>query len=403
MTRSRYGVILVASVGAAALALTSCSSSTTSSESTSAAAAATSAAAAASSAAPAASSAAASAAGSAAASAAGSAAASGGVPSWCGPDPITLGFADGFGGNSWRLVTTASGKDEAAKCPSVKDLIYTDGQGDLQKSISDIQGMVAKGVNALVVFPDASEAILPTLKEAFDAGVVTVPYRVFPGGKDGVDYTKFIALDAANDGHNYADFFKKALPDGGNILVLSGPKGNSQGTLMAEELRKELGADGKYKFIGESPFEVTNWDPALSQKVLTAAIAKYPQIDGIASDFGPSLVGALPEFTKAGKKIPVLATSDGNVLGCLWEDQKAAGNEFPMFTVQTGNDHARTAIDYAVAVATKGTVPTTTAHQHQIFEDSLDPSKPVQCRKDLPGDIYLSAQLSAEDQAALMK
>jgi ribose transport system substrate-binding protein len=398
MTRSRYGVILVASVGAAALALTSCSSSSTSSESTSAAAAATSAAAAASSAAPAASSAAP------AASSAASAAASGGVPSWCGPNEITLGFADGFGGNSWRLVTTESGKDEAAKCPSVKELIYTDGQGDLQKSISDIQGMVAKGVNALVVFPDASEAILPTLKEAFDAGVITVPYRVFPGGKDGVDYTKYIALDAANDGHNYADFFKKALPDGGNILVLSGPKGNSQGTLMAEELRKELGAEGdKYKFIGESPFEVTNWDPALSQKVLTAAIAKYPQIDGIASDFGPSLVGALPEFTKAGKKIPVLATSDGNVLGCFWEDQKAAGNEFPMMTVQTGNDHARTAIDYAVAEATGGTVPAATAHQHQIFEDSLDTTKPVQCRKDLPGDIYLSAQLPAEAQAALMK
>jgi ribose transport system substrate-binding protein len=391
MTRSRNRVILIAGVGAAALALAACSSSSGGGTASS-------------SAAPAATSAAASApAASASAPAASGSAAAAGTPSWCGPNAITLGFADGFGGNSWRLVTTASGKDEAAKCPSVKDLIYTDGQGDLQKSISDIQGMVAKGVNALVVFPDASEAILPTLKEAFDAGVVTVPYRVFPGGKDGVDYTKFIALDAANDGHNYAEFFKKALPDGGNILVLSGPKGNSQGTLMAQELRKELGADGKYTFIGEDPFEVTNWDPALSQKVLTAAIAKYPQIDGIASDFGPSLVGALPEFTKAGKKIPVLATSDGNVLGCFWEDQKAAGNEFPMMTVQTGNDHARTAIDYAVAVATGGQVPTATAHQHQIFEDSLDPSKPVQCRKDLPGDIYLSAQLSAEDQAALMK
>jgi ribose transport system substrate-binding protein len=396
MTRSRTRVIFAATVGVAALALAACGGSSTSSESTTAAAAASSAAPAASSAAPAASS---------AAPAASSAApaASGGVPAWCGPNPIKLGFADGFGGNSWRLVTTASGKDEAAKCPSVSELIYTDGQGDLQKSISDIQGMVAKGVNAVVVFPDASEAILPTLKEAFDAGVITVPYRVFPGGKDGVDYTKFIALDAANDGHNYADYFKKTLPNGGNILVLSGPKGNSQGTLMAEELRKELGTDGKYKFIGEAPFEVTNWDPALSQKVLTAAIAKYPQIDGIASDFGPSLVGALPEFTKAGKKIPVLATSDGNVLGCFWQDQKAAGNEFPMMTVQTGNDHARTAIDYAVAVATGGTVPTATAHQHQIFEDSTDPSKPVQCRKDLPGDIYLSAQLSADAQAALMK
>ncbi len=331
-------------------------------------------------------------------------AAAGDVPSWCGPNEITLGFADGFGGNSWRLVTTESGRQEAALCPSVKELIYADGQGDLQKSISDIQGMVAKGVNALVVFPDASEAILPTLKESFDAGVVTVPYRVFPGGADGVDYTKYIGLDPVADGNNYAEFFKKALPDGGNILILSGPKGNSQGTNMSEALQANLGAEGdKYTFIGELPFEVTNWDPALSQQVLTAAIAKYPQIDGIASDFGPSLVGALPEFTKAGKPIPALATSDGNVLGCFWQEQEAAGDGFPMLTVATGNDHARTAIQYAVAEATGGEVPATAEHVHAVFEDSLDPSKPIQCRDDLPGDVYLSAQLSGDDQAALMQ
>lgn len=379
MTRKRNSVILIAGVGITALALAACGSSSTSSESSAAQAA------------------------SEAAPAASEAATASDVPSWCGPNEAVIGLLDGFGGNSWRLVTTESGRQEAAKCPSVKELVYADGQGDLQKSISDIQGMVAKGVNAIVVFPDASEAILPTLKEAFDAGVITVPYRVFPGGADGVDYTKFISVDAANDGHNYAEFFKQALPDGGNILVLSGPKGNSQGTLMADELRKELGADGKYTFIGESPFEVTNWDPALSQKVLTAAIAKYPQIDGIASDFGPSLVGALPEFTKAGKKIPVLATSDGNVLGCFWTDQKTAGNEFAMMTVATGNDHARSAINYAVAAATGGTLPTISAHQHKVFENSIDSGMPVQCRTDLPGDIYLSAELSGEDQAALMK
>ena len=37
----------------------------------------------------------------------------------------------------------------------------------------------------------------------------------------------------------------------------------------------------------------------------------------IVSDFGPSLVGALPEFEKSGRSIPALATSDGNVLACF--------------------------------------------------------------------------------------
>ena len=43
-------------------------------------------------------------------------------------------------------------------------LSYADGQGNTQKAISDIQGMVAKGLKALVVFPDAGKAILPALR-----------------------------------------------------------------------------------------------------------------------------------------------------------------------------------------------------------------------------------------------
>src|SRR6056300_940029 len=105
-------------------------------------------------------------------------AAAGDVPSWCGPEEITFGLLDGFGGNSWRLVTTASGEEEAKKCPSVTEYLYADGQGDTQKAISDIQSMVATGVDAMVVFPDAGEAMLPALRSAFEAGVVTVPYRV---------------------------------------------------------------------------------------------------------------------------------------------------------------------------------------------------------------------------------
>lgn len=324
------------------------------------------------------------------------------VPDWCGPTEISLGLLDGYGGNSWRLVTTNAGAEEVAKCPSVTQYLYADGQGDVQKSISDIEGMVAKGVNALVVFPDAGEAMLPTLKKAFDAGVVTVPYRVNPGGKDGVDYTAWVGADFVTDGKNWANFIQEQFPDGGKILFLSGPAGNSQGEDELKGMKTVL-TDAKYEFIGESPFEVTNWDPAKTQEVLTAAIAKYPQIDVIVSDFGPSLVGALPEFTKAGKSIPTLVTSDGNVLGCFWEDNQAANPNFKLFTVATGTDNVRLAVQYAVATATGGKVPASTQFEAPVFENSVtgDPS-PVQCRKDLPGAIYLSSGLSADKQAALI-
>lgn len=335
---------------------------------------------------------------------AGGAAANGDVPSWCGPDEIVLGMTDGFGGNSWRLVTTAAARDEASKCPSVTSFEYADGQGDTQKAIADIQGMVAKGVNALVAFPDAGEAMLPALRTAYDAGVVTVPYRVDPGGKDGEDYDIFIGSDFKEAGLLWGKWILDNLPDGGNVLFLSGPPGNSQGIDEGEGLHEVLDPTGKYTFIGEEPFEVTNWDPAETQQVLTAAISQNPEIDVIVSDFGPSLVGALPVFQQSGRSVPAIATSDGNALACFWEENKDANPDFKLFTVSTQNDHSRLAIQHAVARATGGEIPSDDVYPSTAFEDSVTGSpNPVTCEPDLPEDIYLSAEMPAEEQAKVIE
>ena len=173
----------------------------------------------------------------------------------------------------------------------------------------------------MVVFPDAGKAVLPALTSAYKAHVVTVPYRVDPGGKAGVNYDKWIGDDFANDGVSWATWIKQNVPGGGNILFMGGPAGNSQSVT-------EYNACGRtcrphYTFIDQTPFVPTNWDPTLTQQLLSAAIAKYPKIDVIVSDFGPTLVSSLPLFPKSSRKIPALATSDGNSLACFWKSEQA--------------------------------------------------------------------------------
>ena len=320
------------------------------------------------------------------------------APSWCGQKKATLALLDGFGGNSWRQVTTASGKQTAELCPSITKYEYADGQGNTQKAISDIKGFAAKGVDALVVFGDAGPAVLPALTSVYKAGKVVVPYRVDVGSKAAQNYTQFIGASFKNDGENWGKWIKEILPNGGNLLFLSGPAGNSQGLDELAGLKSVL--DDKYKFLNPAPFDVTNWDPALTQQVLTAEISKHPKIDVIVSDFGPSLVGALPEFKKFNRSVPALATSDGNSLGCFWVESHAANPDFKLFTVATGNDNVRLAVEWAVAAATGGKLPSENIFKAPTFEDSVS-GKPhqVQCRKDLPGAIYLSSELPAEDQA----
>lgn len=323
------------------------------------------------------------------------------TPSWCGPKKASVALLDGFGGNSWRQITTASAREEAMKCPSVTKVEYADGQGNTQKAISDIKAMAARGINAMVVFGDAGPAVLPAVTAAYKAGTIVVPYRVNIGGKAGVNYNKWIGSSFVNDGENWGRWIKQILPKGGKLLFLSGPAGNSQGLDELKGLRKILGPE--YKFVNPSPFDVTNWDPALTQQVLTAEISKHPDIDVIVSDFGPSLVGALPVFKKFGHSIPALATSDGNSLGCFWQANHAANPKFKLFTVATGNDNARLAMQWAVALATGGKTPSANIFKAPVFENSVTGKPhPVECRKDLPGAIYLSAEMSPDEQAKVI-
>ena len=286
------------------------------------------------------------------------------------------------------------------------DRLYADGQGDTQKAISDIQGMVAKGVNALVVFPDAGEAILPALRSSYKAGVVTVPVPRHARRRGAARTTTSSSTPTSRRrGKLWGQWILENLPDGGNVLFLSGPAGNSQGIDEAEGLHEVLEPTGKYTFIGEQPFEVTNWDPAETQKVLTAAIAKYPEIDVIVSDFGPSLVGALPEFQKAGRSIPPIATSDGNVLACFWQDNKDANPDFKLFTIstRTTTSASRSSGPWRSRPAARS--PRRCRSRTRRVRELGRPATrtAVTCEPDLPGDIYLSAEMSGEEQAALLR
>ncbi len=321
-----------------------------------------------------------------------------GTPSWCGEKEITLALADGFGDNNWRKITKAEAEAEAGLCPSVTEVTYTDGQGNTQKAISDLEGLTAQGVSAAVIFPDAGKAMLPAITNMYKAGVVTVPYRVFPGGEEGVNYTKYISTDFKEAGKLWGEWLLKALPKGGKVLTLGGPAGNTQSLEEYEGMGEVIKGKG-IELIGEQPFSVTNWEPAKTQQVVSADLAKYPEIDAITTDFGAALASSFPAFEQAGREIPPIATEDSNELGCI---QKEKG--FPLFTVDSQNWMVRLAIDWAVAEASEGTPPSTTVSPQKPFEDSITGKPhPVQCNKSLTGEAILSSHLSESELAAALE
>ena len=278
-------------------------------------------------------------------------------PHFCGTKEISVALADGFADNGWRQMTTAAAINEASRCPNVTSFTHTDGQGNTQKTISDLQGLAAKGVNAIVVFPDAGPALLPAIRDAFKQGSAVVPYRVKVGGTEGVDYSVFVGTNFHEHGVIWAKWLAAALGGKGTVAYLGGPPGNSESTEKSAGMHEAFTAYPDIKWIGQDPFEVTNWDPSMMAKSMTALIAKYPKIDGIFGDLSIPILtsGAFP---RAGRDLPLVAGEDANGFGCYWNKEHANGakSSFQFMTTSAEQWNVRLAIDWAIASATGGKV-----------------------------------------------
>ncbi|SEU36478.1 substrate-binding domain-containing protein [Nonomuraea wenchangensis] len=320
---------------------------------------------------------------------------------FCGTKPVKVALADGTGDNAFRKTARAEFEDEAAKCPNITVLPYADGQNNPQKAISDIKALVAQGVEALVVFPDAGEALLPTLREAYKAGVQVVPWTANPGGKPGVDYTSFVGHNTVNDGVTWTRWMCEALGEkGGNVVFLGGTPGNTQSITEMVGIEKELkenSACANVKLLNEPGKPVdTNWNPAQMQKVVAGLLTKYPTIDGVITDSGDASLGGIRAFLQAGRPLPKWTANDNNGFACAWKEHADKNPTFQTVTVSARTWIIRLALRKAVA-----------AHQGikndepeiiniPIFENTLDETKPPKCDTDLPASAVLSSELTPE-------
>ena len=309
--------------------------------------------------------------------------------SFCGKKQITLSVLDGFGINAWSQESYAAVRSEAAKCKNVKVLVSAAG-GDLQKMISDITGAAAQGSNAIVVIPDFGQAELDALKTATAAGAKVVPWAADPSGKNGTDFVSYVDWNTTASGVVWANWMVKALHGKGNVIYTGGPAGNPVG---AQQLAGIVKVFAKYPGIklltGKKSWPVTNWDPATSQKVTAALLAKYPKIDGIISNYGTDALASARAFQAANRKLVPITTLDANGLSCLYKKAKVA-----LSTISSRNWLGRIAARKAIAAAEGLPNGEPSRFNLPLYEDSLAANQPLQCNPKAAPDFYPSNKLS---------
>ena len=325
------------------------------------------------------------------------------ISKFCGTKDITVALADGFGGNSWRKITRAIFEDEAAKCKNIKKVIYTDAQGDTQKAISDINSLVAQGVDVIVTFVDGGEALLPTIKKATAAGVKVEPFVGSPGGTPGKDYVDFVSEDIKTYGKNLADWTISKMGGKGNLVMLGGIAGNSYSQAVFDGVMESVKANPGVKLLNEDGPVATDWEPGKTQQVVAGLITKYGQIDGIVADYGGGSVGGIRAFEAAGKPFPVWSANDSNEFACLWYEYKDKQPTYQIATESSRNWVVKVALHKGLAAYNGLANDEPSTSNLQIIEDSTDASKMPKCGKDLPADAILSSGLTVEQLKKLFQ
>jgi ribose transport system substrate-binding protein len=330
------------------------------------------------------------------------------MASVCGDKPMKVGVVDGYGTNSWSKTVLAEIESEAAKCPAITSVEFAAGAGDLTTTTSAITSMAAKGVDIILVIPDAGpgKAHVPAMRQATQAGSIVIPFASDPEGTAGTDYLDYADQDPKFSGKTWAQWVADQLgPDGGNVVFLGGPAGAAVSVQEFEGVKEVLADNPQLNLLTPEPV-VTNWDPAQAQEAMAGLLAKNDKIDAVIADYGAVAAGVIRAYESASISVPLLTSTDDNSLSCGFDGIKADNPDYELATVTSRTWIGRVALRKAVAQFQGNDDPEPSIYEFALAEDSSGSTTGAKapseaCLADAPPDASPSSLLTTDEFAKI--
>ena len=210
---------------------------------------------------------------------------------------LKVGFSQCDNANSWRITETESMEETAAQYGV--ELIATDAATDIAKQASDVEDMVAQGVDYIVIAPQEEDGLQSSLKSAMDAGIPVILVDRGINGEPGVDYTTAIMSDFVWEAEQVANTFIEATGGKGNCVILQG----TQGATSTNDRQKgfmDAIADTEIEVVAD---QVANYTMAEGQAVMENILqAQGDDIDMVFAHNDDMALGAIEAIKAAGYK-----------------------------------------------------------------------------------------------------
>jgi ribose transport system substrate-binding protein len=224
--------------------------------------------------------------------------------------PWTIGYADSSLSNSWRVFAWQYMQAEAAAHPQIGEVIHANANDSTPKQVSDIENLLSRNVNCLIVAPTSATALAPAITAASKDVPVVINERAVEGG----EYTTFASLEAVEMGEIQAEAVAKALNGKGKIVILEGVEGTGPVIETLEGMENVL---ANYPEIEVLATEYTEWSRDKGKQDMENLLQANPEIDAVLSDSGLQNVGAFEAVKQAGRTAEIKAWTGDTVQGWL--------------------------------------------------------------------------------------
>ena len=221
------------------------------------------------------------------------------LPKLAKKDTYKVGFAQTESNNPWRLAQTASMQAEAEK--RGWQLVYTDAAGSAAKQVSDVNSMIAQGVDLIFLAPREEIPLIPAIMSAKGANI---PVILLDRNVDqtlavaGEDYVTFIGSDFIEEGKRVAEWLVANANGKTTIIELEGTTGSSPANDRKKGFDDVIAQNPSFTIVAS---QTGDFARDKGRQVAETLLQAHPEANVIYAHNDEMAIGAISAVEAAGK------------------------------------------------------------------------------------------------------
>jgi ribose transport system substrate-binding protein len=220
---------------------------------------------------------------------------------------------------------------------------------DFESQINAIDNFITQGVDAIVVAPADSQAMVGPLKKAMDAGITVINFDVAldTAAKEaaGVELA-FVGPDNRGGAKLAGDALGKALGEGGKVVIIEGNPGADNAAQRKAGFEDSIAEYGLVLLDSRT----AHWETEEANTVFSNMLTANPDIQGVMAANDSMAIGVVKALESAGRA-DILVVGFDNIPAA--KDLVDQGKLLATVD-QFGADMAANAIDLAIEVVKGG-------------------------------------------------